>query len=158
MKSDKKLRLSWVKFYFDNNCYAGKTCAHFGISRPTLSKWLKRYDLSGDEGLIDLSRKPHNSPKLKVNNKVELIILDLRKNRKLGSRRIKNELKRLHNISLSLATIHKVLQRSGLPYLKKKRHYRKAPKLYNCSVPGQRVQMDVCKITNGLYQYTAIDH
>jgi transposase InsO family protein len=35
--------------------------------------------------------------------------------------------------------------------------YRKTPKLYNLEVPGQRVQMDVCKITNDLYQYTAID-
>ena len=37
----------------------------------------------------------------KVTPEDELIILDLRKNRKLGVRRINNELKRLHKISLS---------------------------------------------------------
>ncbi len=29
--------------------------------------------------------------------------------------------------------------------------------MLNCKVPGERVQMDVCKIANNLYQYTAID-
>jgi hypothetical protein len=27
---------------------------------------------------------------------------------------------------------------------------------YNCQLPGERVQMDVCKIGNHLYQYTAM--
>ena len=60
-------------------------------------------------------------------------------------------------LSLSLATIHKILKKHQIPYLQKKRAYRKQTKRYNCKLPGQRVQMDVCKIANGLYQYTAID-
>ncbi len=155
-ESKSKLRLSWIKKYQDLN-HAGKVCDHFGISRFTLRKWLKRYDLSGIDGLNDLSSKPHNSPNQKLSEEQELIILDLRKNRKLGARRIQNELKRLHQISFSVATIHKVLKRNNVAYLQKKRHYRKTPKLYNCKIPGQRVQMDVCKITKNLYQYTAID-
>ena len=30
-------------------------------------------------------------------------------------------------------------------------------KRYNCKIPEERVQMDVCKIRHKLYQYTAID-
>jgi len=60
-------------------------------------------------------------------------------------------------LSLSLATIHKILKKHQIHYLQKKRAYRKQTKRYNCKLPGQRVQMDVCKIANGLYQYTAID-
>ena len=81
----------------------------------------------------------------------------MRNERKLGVRRVQSEIKRLHGISLSLATIHKVFKNSNLPYLQKRRYYRKEAKRYNCKLPGERVQMDVCKIAGGLYQYTAID-
>jgi hypothetical protein len=66
-------------------------------------------------------------------------------------------MQRLHEISLSLATIHKVLARNDERFLKTKRHYRKQAHRYNCQLPGERVQMDLCKIANHLYQYTAID-
>jgi transposase len=39
-----------------------KVCDHFGISRFTLRKWLKRYELSGMEALNDLSCRPLISP------------------------------------------------------------------------------------------------
>jgi hypothetical protein len=41
--------------------------------------------------------------------------------------------------------------------LQKKEILQEASKKYNCKVPGERVQMDVCKIANKLYQFTAID-
>ncbi|MBY0280819.1 MAG: IS481 family transposase [Alphaproteobacteria bacterium] len=136
---------------------AGKVCRRCGISRSILRKWLKRYEEKGLDGLEDYSRKPINSPSRKIFSEQELIILSLRQERKLGVRRIQSELKRHHELSLSLATIHKILKKHQLPYLQKKRNYRKQAKRYNCKLPGQRVQMDVCKIANRLYQYTAID-
>ena len=77
-----KLRLSWIRKYEELN-HAGKVCDHFGISRFTLRKWLKRYELLGIEGLYDLSSRPHNFPNKKVSKEQEEIILDLRKKRKL---------------------------------------------------------------------------
>lgn len=156
MNNDAKVKLSWVRLYQKLN-HAGKVCDHFSISRFTLRKWFKRYEEKGIEGLQELSRKPHNSSASKIDGKQEEIIISLRKDRKLGTRRIQSELKRLHKISLSLATIHKVIKKHDLPYLQKKRHYRKTIKRYSCKIPSQRIQMDVCKITAGLYQYTAID-
>lgn len=105
---------------------------------------------------MDRSRRPLNSPK-KITIHQEELILNLRKERKLGVRRVQSELKRLHDTSLSLATIHKIFNRNNIPYLQKKRYYRKKIKRYNCKIPGERVQMDVCKIASRLYQYTAID-
>jgi transposase len=151
-----KARLKWVVLY-EKVKDAGIVCRRCGISRPTLRKWLKRYNEGGAEALQEISRRPHTSPRTKVKTGEEEIILELRNKRKLGARRIQGELKRLHNISLSLATIHKILNKHNVPFLQKKRHYRKTAKRYNCKLPGERVQMDVCKITNGLYQYTAID-
>ena len=49
------------------------------------------------------------------------------------------------------------MKKHNVAPLKLKRHYRKKVKRYSCKVPGERVQMDGCKIANNLYQYTAID-
>lgn len=84
------------------------------------------------------------------------MILDIRENRNLGARRIRTELIRLHNISLSLATIHKVLTTQCAKPIKKLRRKKKF-KRYNRPIPGDRIQMDTCKIAPGIYQYTAID-
>jgi transposase InsO family protein len=150
-----KTRLDWIKLYQEVKD-AGIVCRRCGISRPTLRKWLKRYAEEGIAGLKELSRKPHSSPK-KVSDQQEKLLLSIRNERKLGVRRVQSEIKRLYDISLSLATIHKIFKKNNIPYLQKKRHYRKQAKRYNCRLPGERVQMDVCKIASSLYQYTAID-
>jgi len=64
---------------------------------------------------------------------------------------------RLYERSLSTATIHKILIKHNKQYLKLRRNYRKRQHRYNRPIPGDRVQMDVCKIASRLYQYTAID-
>lgn len=150
-----KTRLGWIELYKEIE-NAGIVCRRCGISRPTLRKWLGRYEKDGIDGLKELSRAPHRSER-KVTEGHEQIILALRRERKLGVRRVQSEIKRLHDISLSLATIHKIFKKNNILYLQKKRHYRKQVKRYNCKLPGERVQMDVCKIANNLYQYTAID-
>lgn len=104
----------------------------------------------------DLSKKPHTSPNRKIHLNEEALILELRKFRNLGARRIQSELIRIHNLSLSLATIHKVLTSNNVMPVKrirKKSEYRS----YERPIPGDRVQMDTCQIAPRLYQYTAID-
>lgn len=108
------------------------------------------------DDLASRSRRPHSSPNIKAGRHEEQLILDLRTDRNLGARRIQSELRRLHAISLSLATIHKVLRRNHVKPLKKYRN-KKDYVRYERSVPGDRVQMDNCKIGPGQYQYAAID-
>lgn len=104
----------------------------------------------------DRSRKPHRSPNKKVTKAHETLMLNLRKKRKLGARRIQNELIRNHELSFSLATIHKVLTRHNVKPLKRKRR-KQQYKRYQRPIPGDRVQLDTCKIAPGVYQYTAVD-
>ena len=155
MDKDVRKRVRWVRLYEELG-NAGVVCLKCGISRPTLRKWWKRYQESGLAGLQEESRRPKTSPNRKIFPEQEGLIADLRK-RKLGHRRIQNELARLHNLSFSTATIHKALQRLNKPLLNTKRPFRKIVTRYNRPIPGDRVQMDVCKIAPGLYQYTAID-
>ena len=156
MDPEIRKRLRWIQLY-ERIGNAGIACFKCGISRPTLRKWLKRYERYGIDGLKTVSRRPHTSPAAKVTSELEKLILEMRKTRKLGHRRLCNELKRLHDVSISIATIHRVLRKHDEPYLQKKRHYRKKTRRYSRPIPGDRVQLDVCKITNGKYQYTAID-
>jgi transposase InsO family protein len=106
--------------------------------------------------LADRSRRPASSPAAKVFEPQEQLIFSLRR-RRLGARRIQNELLHEHDCKLSLATIRKVLKRHASPPLKRSRLTRKKRHRYGRPVPGDRVQMDTCKIAPKLYQYTAID-
>lgn len=150
-------RLIWVQMY-ERTGHAGLTCRRCGISRPTLRKWWHRYRAAGIAGLAERSRRPLRSPGRKVLDVEEERILTLRRGRKLGIKRLRNELRRLHGLRLSVDTIHKVLCRHDLNRLHRPRFIRKrGHKRYSRPVPGDRVQMDVCKIGPRLYQYTAID-
>jgi transposase InsO family protein len=154
---DAPTRLGWIKLDEEIG-NAGVACRRCGISRPTLRKWWRRYQAQGTAGLEEQSRRPHSSPGRKVLEREEGLILQLRRERKLGLKRLRIELIRSHGLRLTLDTLHKVLVRHGLnrpphgPKLK-----RKGTKRYSRPVPGDRVQLDTCKIAPGLYQYTAID-
>jgi transposase InsO family protein len=77
--------------------------------------------------------------------------------RRLGSRRIQSELDRTHGFQISRTTIDKILAESGtVPLLRQSRN-RKRTTRYARQIPGERVQMDTCKIGPGRYQYTAVD-
>ena len=119
-------------------------------------EWWKRYQQHGIDGLVSRSRRPHHSPGTRVGPQEEQRILTLRKKRNLGARRIQSELKRLHAISLALATVHKILHKH---HAKPVRTFRRKTGYlrYERPTPGDRVQMDPCKIAPGLYQFTAVD-
>lgn len=155
MNREIQQRLQWVKLY-ETSCDAGFVCRRCGISRPTLRKWWRRYLAQGIAGLESHSRRPKHSPSTKTGAGEVALILELRSLRNLGARRIQSELKRLHAISLAVATIHKVLCQNKVKPVVKFR--RKADFIrYERPVPGDRVQMDTCKIGPGLYQYTSVD-
>jgi transposase InsO family protein len=115
-------------------------------------------DASGVQGLEARSHRPHTSPNRKVFAEQEPLILRLRRERKLGIKMLRNELARRHGLKLALDTLHKVLVRHGENRLKRPQLKRKGTRRYSRPVPGDRVQMDTCKIRPGLYQYTAIDN
>ncbi len=148
MNREIQQRLLWVCLYEETGD-AGFVCGRCGISRPTLRKWWRRYQAYGEEGLQSHSRRPNSSPNTKITTEMESLILDIRKARNLGARRLQSELLRLHNISLSLASIHKILKKHQVKAVKK---FRKKSDFirYERPIPGDRVQMDTVKIGSGL--------
>jgi transposase len=149
-------RRTWIAAYQELGD-AGAVCRRFGISRPTLRNWLRRYDADCNAGLAERSRRPRQSPARKVGESEAELIVRLRRERRLGVKRLRIELERLHGLRLAASTLHKVLARHGLSALPRKRRVRHVPKRYSRPVPGERVQLDSCRIRPGLWQFTAID-
>jgi transposase-like protein len=152
MDTEIQRRLRWVELKVKNYSVV---CLRYGISRPTLRKWVRQFQESGMDGLRAASKRPKSSPATKLEGKHRDWIRELRK-RGLGSRRIQNELKRIYNFEVSRATIGKALRAiEAKPLLRTSRN-REHSIRYAKLIPGGRVQMDTCKIAPGVYQYTAI--
>ena len=83
-------------------------------------------------------------------------MLELRRDRNLGAKRIQAELIRHHNWRVSTAMIWKVLACHQVPPLRRHRTPQ-APIRHSRPVPGERIQINTTKIAPGIYQYTAID-
>ncbi len=150
-----KARLHWVEMYHrtDN---AALTCRRCGISQKTLPKWRQRYQAEGFQGLRSRSRRPRRLRSLQLTPEQEALILQLRRTRRLGPKGLQRELLRLYQLRFSTRTIWKVLHAHGASRLRPCSRPRQ-PKRYTRPVPGDRVQVDTCKVGRNLYQFTAID-
>jgi transposase-like protein len=61
MDAESKKRFRWVELCkeLENHSVVALKC---GVSRPTLRKWVRRYEKYGVAGLVSQSRRPKNSP------------------------------------------------------------------------------------------------
>lgn len=112
------------------NCGLSKVsvCEEFGISRPTLDKWLVRYESEGVEGLRDRSRARHHQANMVDAETVEKIVRFRRDHPDRGPRKIKVELERDFPETTwpASSTIAEILDRHGLT-VHRKRNRRTEP-------------------------------
>jgi transposase InsO family protein len=155
MDREVRKRLRWIEL-FEELKNQTQVCLKCGISRPTLRKWIGRYQELGLDGLIAQSRRPNTSSALRISDPERKWIVELRA-RGLGSRRIQSELTRSHDFVVSRPTIEKVLKTLAPRPRLVRPPVRKVSRRYAKEIPGERIQMDTCKIAPGIYQYTAID-
>jgi transposase InsO family protein len=118
---DLKLQLieDWNAGYFSVSALSQK----YGISRPTVYKWLTRYKDYGVEGLNEQSRAPKHCPHRTTKKILDLVIAEKLKNRKRGPRKVRAQLKRKHpTLELpAVSTIGYWLKKEGLVEKRKKR-------------------------------------
>jgi len=137
----------------------------FGVKKSTFYKWRKAYDKLGKEGLLRKRPIAFNFPN-QIKPDVVKKVLELRKEHKLGTWRIKWYLERYHDICISESSVFRILKRNNVERLDRKTTRRAMhTKLYEKDVPGHHVQVDVkflffkdenaSKIKR--FQYTAID-
>ena len=137
----------------------------FGIKKGTFYKWKRNYDRFGEKGLV--RRKPIA---FKIPNQIkpDVIqkVLELRRQHKLGTWRIKWYLERYHDINISESSVFRILKRNNVEKLDRTTTRRAMhTKRYEKETPGHHVQVDVKFLffeTKGgkrikRFQYTAID-
>lgn len=154
--NDRKIRARsiWVDTYkkLKSVSKAARKC---GIPRSTMYRWIRRYKEGSQESLQDISKRPKHIAKQIITPKLEKLILAIRSEFKFGQHRISTHLLRNHSIVISPTTVWRVLNNHDVKPIKK---YRKRRfNTYNRPIPGDRVQIDVMKISGKCYQFTAID-
>jgi transposase-like protein len=78
-------RRIWVRTFHETQ-NAGITCRRCGITRPTLRKWVRRFEAQGEAGLHSRSRRPHRLASSKRTPELLERISELRHKRNLGPR------------------------------------------------------------------------
>lgn len=94
--STMSLKKEFVSLATSNHvCSFSHLCTRFGISRKTGYKWIKRFLDYGEDGLMDQSRRPLNSPS-KTSQQMEEAVLVIRDQHPAwGGRKIKRRLKNI---------------------------------------------------------------
>jgi transposase InsO family protein len=108
-----------------------------GVSRRTVYKWLSRYQVEGERGLLDRSSRPRRSPR-QLSAKLVRRIQQLRRRRYTGLR-IAEEL------GLAISTVSLWLRRLGLGRLRDVEP-RPAVVRYEKKRPGELLHMDTKKL------------
>ena len=141
------------------------TCRRFGISRQAYYRWKRRFDAQGEAGLWDRTSRPNRSPTA-TPREVTSKILYLRQHYHFGPGKIADYLRRFHQQSLAVSSVHRILLRHGmnrLPSSQKHRAHARRWHRYEKAQPGFRLQLDVKFLERipgtqrRLYQFTAID-
>ena len=87
-------------------------CRFFNISRPTLDKWIRRYQEEGASGLHDCSRRPHSQPKRTSETHTDLILATRAKFLCWGAKKLREFLINEGETDLpSTSTFNRVLKR-----------------------------------------------
>jgi len=110
-----------------------------GISRATAYKWVRRYRVEGERGLLDRSSRPHRSPR-QLSNAAEAEILAARARWRYGPDRLGPLLGR------PPSTVHRVLARRGFSRLRDADRVTAAPVRYVACHPGALLHQDHKKL------------
>ncbi|MGV0970025.1 IS481 family transposase [Empedobacter sp. ULE_I136] len=158
----KKLQVLKYAKEYGNNTIAYK---FYGVKKSTFYKWKKAYEEHGEEGLLRKKPTPHTFPN-QIKQEIVNKVLELRKEHKLGTWRIKWYLERYHDILISESSVYRILKRNNVARLDRKVTRRAMHSIkYEKETPGHQVQVDVKFLifhdSNGTeikrFQYTAID-
>ena len=118
-----------------------------GISRQCAHKWVKRFDLEGEAGLLDRSSRPHRSP-TRTPARVEQRVLRARREHRCDAIALS------HHTGVPASTCGRILRRHRVPWLadcdpitgEVIRARRMSPQRYEHPAPGDLVHVDVKKV------------
>jgi transposase InsO family protein len=118
----------------------------YGLSRPTVYEWVKRYEADGVAGLEDRSRAPNHSPSRTGETVKEMLIAE-RSKWGFGSKAILQRLEEQHpEIEWpARSTVDDIFKRAGLTERRRKRERKRITPFvrpYEANKPGQLLTVD----------------
>lgn len=118
----------------------------YGISRPTVYKWLGRHEELGVEGLKEQNRSPKYHPNKTPKSILEMLIQEKLLNRKRGPRKVRAQVLRKHpGLKLpAISTISYWFKKEGLVKERKRRSHVPAytQPFYRCQAPNDVWSLD----------------
>lgn len=111
-----QLKLEWLIFYHTlGRKRTGTTATQFGLSRKSLHKWKKRFELFGLLGLEEMSRAPHKRRQRQISLTQRIRIEKLRrKYLKLGKMKLSTLYAKEYGENVSSWKIQKVIEEADL--------------------------------------------
>jgi transposase-like protein len=141
-KADQARRMAWrfkvLQQAGERSRNIARTCRYFGISRQAFYRWKRRFEAHGAAGLADRPSRPQRSP-WAIRPEVISKVLYLRQTYHFGPGKIADYLKRFHQQSLAVSSVHRILLRHGmnrLPSSQKHRAHGKRWQRYEKPQPG----------------------
>ncbi len=118
----------------------------YHVSKGWVSKLLARYRVEGDAAFEPRSRRPHSSPRATPSATVERII-ELRDELVLhgldaGADTIVWHLRQRHQLTVSAATVYRILRRAGLTKVEPKKRPRSSYIRFQADLPNECWQAD----------------
>jgi len=109
-----------------------------GVSRQTARKWVRRFELEAEAGLLDRSSRPRSSPR-RLPEPKESLLLDLRRQHRLTAMAL------AQLTSIPRATVGRVLRRHRLSRV---RDLEPKPEIvrYERQAPGELIHLDIKKL------------
>ena len=108
-------RKEFVELAMTEGANLTRLCARFDISRKTGYKWLARYELEGEAGLADRSRRPRRSPGMTPPDLVAAVLRLREAHPTWGGRKLRARLLALGHLPVPAAsTITAILHRHCL--------------------------------------------
>lgn len=116
VSSSAQLKLEWIIFYHTQaKKKVTMTASHFGSTRKTVHKWLKRFKERGLKGLEENSRAPHKTRQREISLTQRVRIRSLRKSYpQYGKMKLVELYQNQHGERISSWKIQKVIEEDGL--------------------------------------------
>lgn len=130
-------RLEMVKQLTEEGLSASDAADEYGVTPPTVRKWLGRYLAGGESAMADASSRPQRLPR-SIDAGKALLIVELRKRRMIQSRIARS-------VGVSESTVSRVLARAGLSKLSALDPVEPVVR-YERDEPGDLLHMDTKKL------------
>lgn len=142
MNTHKNARLTYIRRremaeFVQSGQSQAAAAERFGVSKRTVSKWMKRFREEGVEGLADRSSRPHRSPTAVTQEQAELM-LGLRQFGYVGQEIAKA-------VNRCATTVSKVLRSARLS-TQRELDRDPSPQRYEHKAPGDLLHLDIKKL------------